>query len=80
MFLQNQHGPKNQGRCGVCGEEYSDPNKKLEPGPTNKFATGLITGNYQQGETSIYTLLFNALTLAGVETDMWMKSTFASVQ
>ena len=55
MFLQNQHGPKNQGRCGVCGEEYSDPNKKLEPGPTNKFATGLITGNYQQGETSIYT-------------------------
>ena len=36
----------------MCGEEFSNPNKKFEPSPANEFATGLIVGEYQQGETS----------------------------
>ena len=52
IFVQVQHNGQNQGRCGVCGEEFSNPNKKFEPSPANEFATGLIVGEYQQGETS----------------------------
>jgi len=46
-----QHNAQNQGRCGVCGEEFSNPNKKFEPSPANEYATGIITGEYQQGDT-----------------------------
>ena len=52
ILLQVQHNAQNQGRCGVCGEEYSNPNKKFEPGRANKFATGTIVGEFNQGETS----------------------------
>ena len=51
IFFKTQHN-KNGGKCGVCGEEYLNPNKRLEPGPANKYATGTIVGNYVQGETS----------------------------
>ncbi|XP_067933101.1 polycystin-1-like protein 3 [Watersipora subatra] len=55
-----QHDSVNQGRCGVCGEEYSKQNKRLEPGPGNVFATGTIVGNYNQGETIDVSIMITA--------------------
>ena len=52
ILRQAQHGP-NRGRCGVCGEEYSKTDKLLEPGPANKYATGLITARYTPGQISM---------------------------
>ena len=56
-----QHNSKNNHRCGVCGNEFSSPSKSNEPGPGNRYATGVIVAKYQAGQTSKYESVLFAL-------------------
>lgn len=55
MFLQVQWNDVNNGRCGICGDEYSS-DRPGEPGPANAYATGTIVGTYTEGDNSKYAL------------------------
>lgn len=52
IIPQVQHNAQNNHRCGVCGNEYSSPTKSNEPGPGNRFASGMIVAKYQPGQIS----------------------------
>ncbi|OXU29072.1 hypothetical protein TSAR_011178 [Trichomalopsis sarcophagae] len=44
-----QHGSKNKGRCGTCGDNFADPQpRKNENG--GKYGTGTIVRRYSPGE------------------------------